>query len=88
MISADVQSTAATTPGKRYLLGINNVSGSAVNPAFTGSVGTVAVVPENSTTAFTVASTAFKWITFYAVSEGVDIGTTDAGVSWALIPID
>jgi hypothetical protein len=85
MITADAQSTAKTTPGTRYLLGINNVSGSTVNPTYSGAAVGINIVPENSTTSFTVATTTFKWITFYAVSTGIEINSTDGGVSWILV---
>ncbi len=88
MITADVQSTALTSPGQRYLLAINNASGSTVTATYTGAAAGIPIVPENSTTSFSVAATAFKWITFYAVSEGVDLGTSDGGVSWILSPIN
>lgn len=88
MTTADVQSTATLTPGKRYILAIVNGSAGTISPTFADAFGTCSVFPENSTTAFTVATGVTKWITFYAFTSTLYLNDTTATVYWLLTPID
>ena len=88
MIQASVQSTATLTPGKRSLLGIANGSAGTVTPIIGDTFGTAGLFPENSTTAFSVATSVTKWITFYAFTSEFSLNDTSSTVYWLLTPID
>ena len=88
MLTADVQSSAATTPGQRYLLGISNGTGNSIAPTITGTFGVAGLFPENSATGFTVPATDTRWITFHAIGTALLLNTSAFPVYWILLPID
>lgn len=87
MTQASVSSTATLSPGTRYVLAIANGSAGTVSPTFTGNFGTAGVVPENSTSAFTVAAGATKWIEFVAFTTGLSINDTTSTIYWLLTEV-
>ena len=88
MIQASVQSTATLTLGKRYLLAIVNGSAGTITPTIADTFGTAGLFPENSTTAYSVATGVTKWITFFAFTSGLQLNDTSSTVYWLLTPID
>lgn len=87
MISAAEQSTVTDlVPSRRYLLGIVNGTAGTVSPTFSDMFGTAAVVPENSTTPFTVAAGATKWLEFIAFTTSLTLNDPDALIYWTLTP--
>lgn len=89
MISAATQSTADLTPGRRYVLALVNGSAGTVGPIWTDTTGSVGVpvVPENSTTAFTVAAGATKWLEFVAWTNGLILDSADPAIYWTVTPV-
>jgi hypothetical protein len=91
MISAATQSTAKTIPGKRYVLGIINLTQTVTVPdvLYSTPSGQLAtpLTGENTTDAHTWAESEIKYITFTAWGDGIRVNSASDFFLWRLTPV-
>jgi hypothetical protein len=91
MISASVQSSATTIPGKRYMLAIMNLSGTPTDPQVTYATpsgpASSPLTAENSTEAITWPESDIKYLTFTAWGDGINVNSTAQYFFWKLTPV-